>query len=88
MTVKTLFLFEEMPEISTFFELEGDYTRFNDIYINATGPKGKAAQAAYEKLTTELSTLVYDPETGNKLIPTLDAPTKDWTHFVKCGMIL
>jgi len=86
--MKTLFLFEELPEQSFFFELEGDYSRFNEIYINGSGPKGKAAQAAYEKLTDELNSLVYDPTEGTVLVPKLDAPTKDWSHFVKCGMIL
>ena len=86
--MKTLFLFEELPEQSFFFVLEGNYSRFNEIYINGSGPKGKAAQEAYEKLTNELNALVYDPNDGRVRVAKLDSPTMDWSHFVKCGMIL
>lgn len=39
MTIKTLFLYEELPEQSFFFELEGDYSHLNGVYINMIEPE-------------------------------------------------
>ena len=78
-TIKTLFLFEEVPSRSFFFELEGDHSEFNEIYINNMGE---------ELLQQKLTSLIYDQDTGALLIKELKEPTRDWTHFVKCGFIL
>lgn len=87
---KTLFLFEEKPEECYFFELEGDHSRFDEVYINGVGPKEKVARKKHEALSKELYALLYDDK-GNARITEekkLRAPSKDWTHFVKCGFIL
>lgn len=99
---KTLFLCEEIPEETFFFELEGDYSHLNGVYINADHPKG-VTQKKWEKLQDELSKLIYrtseeveafrkenlvDEAKVWKKISKINAPTKDWDHFVKCGFIL
>lgn len=76
--MKTLVLFEEIPEKSFFFVLEGDYRYLNNIYINASGDKEKAE---------ELNSLVYTNE-GLVKVDELDEPTKDWDYFIKCGFLL
>jgi len=85
--VKTLVLFELIPDESYFFELEGDYSRFNGVYINMNAPKG-VDKEEHEKLSNELNDVMYDKNGNNRVTDALKlkAPTKDWTHFVKCGM--
>lgn len=76
--MKTLFLFEEVPEESYFFELEGDYSNLNDIYINSSSDKEKVQL---------LSELVFTSD-GIIKINKMKEPTKDWDIFIKCGLIL
>lgn len=77
--MKTLFLYEEIPDNSFFFELEGDYRHLNGIYIN---------QSTNTRAVDELNEIVYDHDSGELLVEKLHAPTKDWTHFIRCGFIL
>ena len=78
MKEKTLFLFELFDSDSFFFELEGDYSRFNGEYINSS--------STADNIANELSLLVYETD-GEVKVTKLSKPTKDWTHFVKCGFI-
>jgi len=84
--VKTLFLFEVLPEESFFFELEGDYSRLQGILINSD-PEDGFDPKLYEKLSQELNEIVYDAN-GRYKVTQIDKPTKDWDHFVKCGFAL
>lgn len=80
---KTLFLFDSFDEKAFFFELEGDHSRFHDVYIGGGVPKGVKAKD-YEKLGEDLSELVYDD--GALKVKKLAKPTKDWDFFVQCGI--
>jgi hypothetical protein len=77
---KTLFLFDTFDSESFFFELFGNYSHLHGVYLNGD---------ATESQTDELNDLLYVPETGEdkKGIVKLQQPTRDWTHFVKCGFI-
>ena len=90
MAQKTLFLFEQPPDQdSFFFEREGDYSRFNDIYVNTVPPKAKAERARVEALQKELNDFIFDAK-GQFLVTDaekLAEPSKDWTWFVKCGFV-
>jgi hypothetical protein len=59
------------------FELEGDYSHLNNIYINGEDDQTKI---------DELCDLVYDKE-GKHKIQFISGPTKDWDFFVECGFI-
>lgn len=72
-------MFEQFPTRTFFFELAGDHSRLHDVYINSTDSD--------EKLQDELNNLVCDPETGKVVVTQLEVPTRDWTHFVKCGFL-
>jgi len=74
---KTLFIWQEDFFKVEFFELEGDHSRFNEVYINSS---------ENEELTTELHDLVYTAD-GKRKIEMLPGPTKDWTHFAVCGFV-
>ena len=77
--IKTLFLYEDTADSSCFFELEGDYSHLNNVYINGTDSTD--AQQA------ELTELLLKDEKPYFKLPKLDAPTRDWAHFVKCGFL-
>jgi hypothetical protein len=90
---KTLFLFEDEAG-AHLFEIDGDHSRFHDVYINAEVPEGDARdEETYEALQQELCDLIYydeDSEGGEagELKPDeIEAPTKDWDFFVRCGFI-
>ena len=76
---KTLFLFEMIPDESFFFELEGDHSHLNGAYINSNG--------CSEVDSDELNDIVFDEQGGIRVVQ-LTEPSKDWTHFVKCGFLL
>lgn len=78
MPVKTLVLFEEIPESTNFMVFEGDYSHLAGVYINS---------GALPDEEEELSALVYD-DNGRFKIPLIEAPTKDWDYFIKCGLLL
>jgi hypothetical protein len=100
---KTLFLYEVLPDESFFFELEGDYSHLQGVYINAVHPKDTTREK-WEALQDELSNLIYRTSEEAKAIEKanpkastheiyqknqkIDKPTKDWDYFVKCGFIL
>ena len=60
-----------------FFELEGDYSRFEGVLINSV---------ENQELQKELTSLVFDEEGGIKL-KSFSRPTRDWDVFVRCGFI-
>jgi len=78
--MKTLFLFLEFPEEIFFFELEGDYSKFDGVFIGSAEDD--------ETLQEQLCALVYNEETGDFLQKKLGAPTKDWDVFVRCGALM
>lgn len=79
-------LYRTIPEDTFklhFVVLEGDYSRFNKVFINAYSESKE-----YAKLQKELAEFLYDDE-GNLLITFPDTePGKDWDFFVDCGFIL
>jgi hypothetical protein len=85
--VKTLFLYE--AELgSKFFELDGDYSHLHEVFINGVPPKDDMDDEEFYALIDELSALVYDKDNEHKFKPMeLAEPTRDWTHFVKCGCL-
>jgi len=83
---KTLFLYENGHESAFFFELEGNYSRLNDVYINGCPFEGQD-ENEYEKLCDGLNNLVSLPDEPYWKVTKLDTPTKDWTYFVKCGFL-
>jgi hypothetical protein len=84
--MKTLMLFEG-SEGASFFELAGDLSRFHDVYINAEVPEGVVHTSdEYEALQEELTDIIFD-ETGEMKLDEIEAPTKDWDFFIRCGLI-
>lgn len=76
--MKTLMMFDvAYSEKVVFFELIGDFTHLNDVYIEGSSSK---------KLQEELLDLVYDEE-GVLKLEELEVPTKDWSIFIKCGYL-
>lgn len=63
-----------------FLELEGDYSRFDNVYVNAF------VEDIEEKLQDELNTFMYGTE-GIMKYKFSAAPTKDWDIFIQCGII-
>ena len=82
--MKTLVMFNqfesynEEPDVF-FFELEGDYSHLNNVFIGSYPSDASN--------TTELTGLVYD-EDGKKKVQVLSKPTKDWDFFIYCGFLL
>lgn len=90
---RTLFLFHEvngdLDDGVFFFELEGDYSRFDGIFINTSSPKrDKKSIAKHNALTGDLVQLVYQDAPPYYKITKLKAPTRDWRWFVSCGNII
>lgn len=87
--MKTLFLFEDDSGVH-FFELPGDLSRFHDVYINGEIPEG-VSHEQHSDLQDELALLVYGAQdekglvSGDLVPEEIEAPTKDWDHFVHCG---
>jgi ferritin len=82
--IKTLMLFEEHPERILFFELQGDYQHLNGVYINdksSSIDRQSELYAVVYKSERQVDESVYN-------LQELTIPTKDWTYFVKCGVIL
>lgn len=82
--MKTLFLFQNTEDESLapkFFELEGDYSRFNGIYINQFTNK-----QTVETLQQELADLIYN-EHGYYKVKFENEPSRDWSIFVHCGFL-
>lgn len=87
--MKSLVLFEDSENGATFFELEGDARRFHEVYINASAPEGEEAvhtSDEYVALQEELSDLMFTDE-GELKLDELEEPTRDWTFFVRCGIL-
>lgn len=83
--VYTLFLFNNFLDDPFFFQLEGDYTRFQNIVINATDEETAGVDTeTLDNLCEELTKLVYK-DGGALRVKKLPRPTKDWTFFVYCG---
>jgi hypothetical protein len=84
--MKTLMLYEG-SEGAGFYEFEGDMSRFHDVYINAELPEETPHTAeAYGALQEELTDILYT-EDGEIKPEELEAPTKDWDFFVRCGIL-
>lgn len=93
--MKTLMLYWDGSDDLTpkFIELDGDYSRLNNIYINGyldmddDNPAGRAKRDHHQSLQDELSNLVLDARTGRIKLPILNQPTKDWDFFIHCGFL-
>jgi len=84
---KTLFLFKADYFKPEWFELEGDYSHLNKVYLNAVRPED-ADPADWKRKQEELSNLLYGADAYEKLKVTFIAqPTKDWDYFVECGFL-
>lgn len=81
--MKTLCLFQHVryPDISFFFELDGDRRDLNGLYINSTDDLDILQDTVYEK----------DPDAEGKYgeyqVKELKEPTKDWDFFIMCGEV-
>lgn len=86
--MKTLLLFQIIGEhhYPLFLELDGDYSRFNKVFINEHIDLDDDSDLIYT-LQKELCDLIYD-ENGNYKVTFTDSPTKDWDVFVSCGFLL
>jgi hypothetical protein len=78
--MKTLVMFEEVGNQVFFFELNGDQTRFHEVFI---GDHDTNTQ----KLQKELESIVYKPKSGEYLVKKLSEPTRDWDFFVHAGYL-
>lgn len=79
--MKTLILWQEIPpnELKPkFLEVEGDYSRWNGVYINEAD--------ADEQLTEELTKFIYDSN-GREQVQFQNVPSRDWDIFVHCGFL-
>jgi hypothetical protein len=89
--MKTLFLFED-DSGAHFFELEGDQSGLNDVYLGADMPEGLPhTDEQYGALQDALCLIVYgEPDEagevdGEFVFDEIEIPTKDWDFFVRCG---
>lgn len=83
--MKTLMLFQEIPpnELSPKFLLvDGDYSRFNGIYIN-----GATNNAKTQALQDELTKFIYG-EDGKQITNFTRVPAKKWDRFIHCGFFM
>lgn len=64
-----------------FFELEGDKTRFDSIYINSAGDE------AHEALVKELTEIVFDENGNEKIDLYIMPPSRDYDYFITCGIL-
>lgn len=67
MTCKTLLVYSMFPDTTEMYLLEGDYSRFHEVFTNGEAKPG-LAEEEYEKLCDELESL-YD-NCWSKLPPT------------------
>lgn len=75
--MKTVLIFDQLDANLKFFVLEGDQTRFNNVYINQCFEEPKKAQKQREKLQDELLNLLYEKEGGEFKFPvTASFPTE------------
>ena len=76
--MKTLFLFDQCGEEEPkFFELEGDFSHLNQVYVNSLDK-----QSEQEELTNILYT-----EAGHIRQKLFLQPTRDWDFFVLVGFL-
>jgi len=78
--MKTLMLYESFLESARFYLLDGDYSRFDKIYINDSG--------CDEALCDELSNFMFDDvliEENHK--PIQFGPDVKFDIFVQCGIL-
>lgn len=66
---KTVIIYDQLDAVVKFFVLDGDYRHLNNVYINQCDGKTKKEQKAADDLQDELCNLVYDPKTGEVLLP-------------------
>lgn len=58
--MKTIMIYDEGCQAIEFFVLDGDYSHLNRVYINDW--------ACNENLQDELSSMLYDSETGERIL--------------------
>lgn len=89
--MKTLMLWREFPDenlLPRFLELEGDYSRFNGVYINEyTIINEYFIDKEFQKLQRELFDIIYGKD-GNRQQNFINAPTQDWDIFIHCGIYI
>lgn len=76
--MKTLMLYEPNGCGTFYVELEGDYSRLNNIYLGDN---------EITDLHRELENIIWDDseEILDIKVKKLQIPTKDWDIYVRCG---
>jgi hypothetical protein len=75
---KTLCLYDTNSSLARLFEIEGDYSHLNGVFINDLDSD--------RDLVKELTSLLFDDE-GDYKVNFIKTPTKDWDHFIHVGMM-
>ena len=88
--MKTLMSWREINDGSIqpmFLELEGDYTRFDNVYINMfVDDEDELHRPNLAALQDELNTFMFGTD-GVMKHKFSAVPTKDWDIFIQCGFI-
>jgi hypothetical protein len=75
---KTLCLYDTNSSLARLFELEGDYSHLDGVFINDIDSN--------RDWVKELTSLLFDDE-GDYKVNFIKIPTKDWTNFIHIGMM-
>lgn len=89
--MQTVIIYDQCDANIKFLLVDGDYTRFNGVYINSIISENKKEQKAAEKLQDELNKLVYDNKTGRIKLPEVSsfpsAAVKDGAAVIVAGFL-
>ena len=82
--MKTILIFEEIPEKVSFIVLDGDYSRFEGVYVNGTDTP---------ELNSELLSIIFNIDTGEPNVKMLDKFPTDivkttYCIVIRCGFLL
>ena len=80
--MKTAIIYERFDDDLICFILEGDYSKFNKIYINGVD----------DKLSTELYNLLYYPDEHEKAgyfkYPVIEEISENWEQIKQCDKLI
>ncbi len=74
---KTVMIYDQQTEPLSFFVVDGDYRKFDGVYINTYQDCDTAKGRKADQLQTELSDFLYDQDGKKKLAAMNKFPTQE-----------